>query len=111
MQAELDIFSGRPNPRWNLTAAQAAELQEVVDALPMTTAAAPENANLGYRGFIVSDAADTSWRIVAYDGYVVVTQGDRRETRKDDSRTTERWLLQSGGSAIESSVRQRVPIR
>ena len=51
VQIELDAFSGRPNPRWALDDAQAAELLALLADLP---AATPRpRAALGYRGFLV----------------------------------------------------------
>lgn len=56
---ELDIFSGRPNPRWTLSPKEAQHLAERVRAepsqlLPLDS----ETGGLGYRGFIIS-AQDT----------------------------------------------------
>lgn len=110
MEVELDIFSGRPNPHWNLTTAQQTELQTALAALPVTGSAVPENDGLGYRGFRVSDPANTGRCIVAYAGYVTVSQGGWNEARKDEARTIERWLLDSGAPYLDSTLRQRVPL-
>lgn len=53
-EVELDVFSGRPNPRWVLTPGEAAEFSQRV--LNGTTPAVPvdvSEGNLGYRGFII----------------------------------------------------------
>ena len=54
---EMDIFSGRPNPVWTLTADEGAALARLVAHLP--PAAAPAQVDLGYRGFVVSGDSAT----------------------------------------------------
>lgn len=52
MRVELDIFSGRPNPEWELRKNDVAVLQSIIDhASPSPRTA--ERPGLGYRGFIV----------------------------------------------------------
>ena len=53
MEIELDAFSGRPNPRWELTGAQAAEFLARLRALRPTQGRDFVVEDLGYRGFIV----------------------------------------------------------
>jgi len=108
MQVELDIFSGRPNPRWNLNPAQQAAFQAALDALPISGTAAPENDGLGYRGFLVTDPANPGRRIRAYAGCVTLSDGSRIEVRKDEAKTIEHWLLDSGAPYLDSAVRQRI---
>lgn len=54
LTVELDIFSGRPNPRWTLSEAEEKELVNYILANPASIL--PDTlgqAQLGYRGFIV----------------------------------------------------------
>ena len=47
----LNIFSGRPNPRWFLEESAAVELRDRIYREPTLTSAAPPNlGELGYRG-------------------------------------------------------------
>ena len=60
-EVELDIFSGRPNPRWTLTATEEAELltrllDRSVPIAPMTIT----DGKLGYRGFLVRATGSTA---------------------------------------------------
>ncbi|WP_147441883.1 hypothetical protein [Corallococcus exercitus] len=56
---ELDIFSGRPNPRWALTEREARQLTERIRADPsLLLPLDADTGGLGYRGFIVR-AEDT----------------------------------------------------
>ena len=50
-QVELDVFSGRPNPTWPLTAEESHDLLARVGRL--SAGGGPVPAGLGYRGFIV----------------------------------------------------------
>jgi hypothetical protein len=61
LQVELDIFSGRPNPRWTLTPREERELIERVKAdpslmVPVTTPV----GGLGYRGYIIERVKEGS---------------------------------------------------
>jgi hypothetical protein len=83
---ELDIFSGRTNPRWRLDAKIASRLNELHHSLPQTTESPPEPPGLGYRGFIyVLD--EITWR--AWKGFIVGS--DRALV--DTARVIERLLL------------------
>jgi hypothetical protein len=49
LQIELDAFSGLPNPRWELSEAQAAEFLTQLRALRPAQDRAGTNDGLGYR--------------------------------------------------------------
>lgn len=111
MQIELDAFSGRPNPRWNLSGEQQAEFLKRLHALKTSPSASSTANGLGYRGFLVrqngkSDDAFDEMRI--YRGTVVVLRGDHSETLADSGRELERWLLASAQGHVEDSVLQYV---
>jgi hypothetical protein len=59
-EIELDIFSGRPNPRWTLDAAESKEfLTRLLDrTVPMAPITSREG--LGYRGFICTATGNTA---------------------------------------------------
>jgi len=50
-RVELDVFSGRPNPTWPLTAEESQDLLARIGQL--SPGGGPVPAGLGYRGFIV----------------------------------------------------------
>lgn len=68
MLVELDIFSGRPNPRWELDEPVAQEVRELQHRLKVATDRPPEPPGLGYRGFVY-DLDESTWR--ALKGFVV----------------------------------------
>ncbi|SHE67960.1 hypothetical protein [Streptoalloteichus hindustanus] len=53
MRVELDAFSGRPNPVWEATAPESAELLSLLRRL-RTSADPVEPPGLGYRGFLLA---------------------------------------------------------
>jgi hypothetical protein len=101
VQVEIDIYSGRPNPNWELPAEAAAGLMARIAALP---AAAPWTApdQLGYRGTIVRSPSNRLFhRIDVYRGLVKVELVDKSiKWHRDEHRTIEEWLLQ-GAPASE----------
>lgn len=53
-QIELDVFSGRPNPRWNLSSKEQNELLDrVIANKSLISPVSMVESKLGYRGFIV----------------------------------------------------------
>lgn len=53
MTVEIDVFSGRPNPRWTLTQQQTTHVEQLLRDLPSTSG--PAASGLGFRGFILSE--------------------------------------------------------
>jgi hypothetical protein len=51
VDVELDIFSGRENPRWRLPSDQAWRLHDLQSDLRVIARSRPELPGLGYRGF------------------------------------------------------------
>ena len=100
MLVELDVFSGKPNPRWELDEPSTRELWLLQRRLQPSGGEYPEPAALGYRGFLYSDTTD---RIRAYRGYVRTA----RAVLADPSFSIERYLLDH--LPVEfSSLRERI---
>lgn len=100
----LDVFSGLPNPRWRVSGEAAAELARRLAALPAATPArVAEPPGLGYRGFLVADAAGGE-ALRLYRGAVA----GGGEARPDPGRELERWLLESAGAEVAPAVREVV---
>jgi hypothetical protein len=87
MLVELDIFSGRPNPRWELDEQTYKELLRLQSRLKPARQAAPEPPGLGYRGF---QYADEGGPVRAYHGFVVTSGG----VFEDSLFTIELYLLE-----------------
>lgn len=86
MLVELDAFSGRPNPRWELDERSSQQLQRLQSRLTGTSAAPPEAPGLGYRGFLYSAAGG---QVRAYRGFVRTP----REVLADPTFSIEKFLL------------------
>jgi hypothetical protein len=111
LQIELDAFSGRPNPRWELTGTQAAEFLTLLRALRPAHGSHSMADGLGYRGFIVSanDGPVGGYDdIRLYRGTVLARRGGRTETFSDPERVLERWLLGSARGHVAESVLQYI---
>jgi hypothetical protein len=83
---ELDAFSGRPNPRWELDEPSSQQLRQLQGRLTSTLESVPEPPGLGYRGFLY---ADGSGQVRAYRGFVK-TPG---RTLADPTFSIEKFLL------------------
>lgn len=101
-RVEVDLYSGRPNPAWHLTAAETQSLVERCDALPSlpkTVAGAHSAEGLGYRGLKLDVLrGDRIQTLSVGDGKVVVVVPSSRQRHqfRDPERQLERWLLQTG---------------
>jgi len=86
MLIELDMFSGRPNPRWSVDDRTEKELIETHHRLERTPAPTAEPPGLGYRGFRYA-LEGSDWR--AWNGIVT----GPASTLMDPGRSVERLLL------------------
>lgn len=96
MDVEIDLFSGRPNPRVHLEPRAADEFMIRLDALRPSTGPARPREGLGYRGLHITPALPESpvADVVVSGGVVLVRRQDGRELMLDDPRRDlERWLI------------------
>lgn len=91
VRVTLGIYSGRADPAWTLTDAEAVALEATLAALP-TVAGVPPEGGLGYHGFTVERPGGT---LVAYRGVLAPPGQGRRALLSDPTRTVERLLLES----------------
>ncbi|HYO42695.1 MAG TPA: hypothetical protein VES19_05795 [Candidatus Limnocylindrales bacterium] len=97
----LGIYSGRPDPSWDLTAAEAAAVVGIIDRLPTATGTPPQGG-LGYHGFtlVIRRAGQPDTTLVAYRGAVAPPGVGPRPHLADPGRTLERSLLDAGRSTL-----------
>jgi hypothetical protein len=82
---EMDVFSGRPNPTWDLAGSQLLELQEALQGLPPINDPLAEGG-LGYRGFVLLNPdrlAGLPPQIRICGGIVTMTDGQARSFYQD----------------------------
>lgn len=109
VRVELDIFSGRPNPTWELSQEQGRELRERIARLPrVQDGAFPEP--LGYRGITAAlpGADGGEERIRLFGGAVRVETSGATWFLNDADRQLERWLAETGAPHLEPGVYQSV---
>lgn len=97
----LGLYSGRPDPSWQITPAQAAALLRDADAAPARPPAPAQGDRLGYRGvrLVVTGAAGAE--LAAYNGVLSVTRNGTATVHNDPGRALERRLLETGVATIE----------
>ena len=83
-QVELDLFSGRPNPAWQLDESRTRQLQQLVASLSPASTGPPDPPGLGYRGFRIR-VGDRLYRV--WDGHVPI-----HEVTNDEHVVT--WLFE-----------------
>jgi len=95
VEVVLDIFSGRPNPSWNLSDKQVRELKERLVGL-LVTDRPSQPLGLGYRGVVVMNHAKDPKlpdQIRAYDSVLTVNEAGRQTAYYKDVNRVEDWLL------------------
>ncbi len=106
MDVVVDLYSGRPNPRFRLEPTAAAELMHLLDALPPSSGRTTVREGLGYRGLRIDAHATESpvAEIVVSDGLVLVRDRDGAERPLEDPhRGLERWLIETGAVSLDPS--------
>lgn len=112
LNVSMNVFSGRPNPAWALSSAQAGTFDAMFRALsnvdPASLPAAGADARLGYRGLLLTRAGAASaelGQISVYGGAVLYRdEAGAARYKADDGRTLERWLVTSGRAHLEQQV-------
>ena len=100
-EVEVDIYSGLPNPRFVLGAAQAAELERRIAALPPPLANTGPRTGLGYRGVLVRDTGPFVDLVISA-GTVTMRDRSGHVTQKSDPRRElERWLIEAGAGHLQ----------
>jgi hypothetical protein len=79
VEVELDIFSGRPNPRWSLSGRRVTELEERLTGLESVEAGEPRG--LGYRGLVIR--SNSGVEIRAFNSVITVTQAHGKSSFGD----------------------------
>lgn len=94
----VDVFSGRPNPAWDLDAAAAAAIVAAWQHLG-ATGPAEYPGHLGYRG-VSADFAD-GLRLVVTGGVAMASEGT---ARADTGRALERMLIETGRGRLDAAT-------
>ena len=106
----LHIYSGRPDPSWELSDEQAAELAERIYSIENATLLKPPGVvgNLGYSGFSISAVREKYLEpsIYIHKGVVDLARFDMN--RISDNPDLEEWLLSTAENSISDEAREHV---
>ncbi len=111
MNVEVDVFSGRSNPSWNLTAHEAKEFVDLFQVLPEYQGEGSVRDGLGYRGLIVTQLGDRMGKyneIVISYGIVVARGNEESKQFIDQNRRLEKWLFQTGREKLDEELYQPI---
>ncbi|ERN41915.1 hypothetical protein KR51_00014490 [Rubidibacter lacunae KORDI 51-2] len=101
IEVEIDLFSGRDNPRW---AVDADTLNDYLSQLRECAPSGAEPPALGYRGLILHMPADAGGETRVFRGVV----SNDLQCHLDDNGVLERWLLETAASTVDSELLREV---
>ncbi len=106
-QITLDIFSGRPNPTWELNEEQITNLKEKLYSLNERSLLKTPSIfyGLGYRGFIIRSIGDADLPSEILVAANVIDFGRRRESFIDQENNLENWLLDTAGFFLDDETK------
>ena len=111
MRVEADVFSGVPNPCWDLTESEIRRLVGMLQNLPEKETRVLETVGLGYRGYYVSGAKamDRPFsKLHVYRGTIEVTYPDTIIQLSDKDRKIEYWLLGTGEKHLSGDLFDKI---
>ncbi len=100
----VQVFSGRPDPEWPLSARQEADLQHAWSRLEVKHARPPSPPALGYRGTTMRCPSGDEWH--AFRGIVTHIADGWVQWRADEGRQFEKALL---ATAPSGAVPEHIP--
>jgi hypothetical protein len=101
----LDIFSGRPNPTWELSAIETLTITTMLDSLVAGDKQVDPPQNLGYRRFIVN-LPDRS--VEVYGGFVREKSSRGLLYFTDTDQQVERWLYATAKPHLDPNLYQQL---
>jgi hypothetical protein len=105
MRAQMDVFSGRPNPSWDLSPQEADQTRAILARLPERQPVIRSD-NLGYRGVILQGDAirDLGYTRISVGGGVAVAEGSQGTRYFSDSdRSLERQVFTTARGRIDAT--------
>jgi hypothetical protein len=107
LSVEADLFSGRPNPTWQLAPNDIQALQDDLAPLPLRAIPATTFDGLGYRGFIVrmiDDPQRDTLKIHVYHNIVRIERGGTTTVYEDVTQKVEHLLMQSASHNVPPDI-------
>jgi|GEM_PF-920304 hypothetical protein len=107
LSVEADLFSGRPNPTWQLAPNDIQALQDDLAPLPLRAIPATTFDGLGYRGFIVrmiGDPQRDTLTIRVYHDIVRIEHSGTTTVYEDVTQKVEHLLMQSARHNVPPDI-------
>ncbi|MEG4236606.1 hypothetical protein QUA27_03435 [Microcoleus sp. Pol14C6] len=111
MQVEVDMFSGRLNPQWELTVQESQQFTQRLQSLSTHQGEGSVNEGLGYRGLIVRESGEEvegEREIVISNGLIVAISKGKSQQLTDKNRTLEKWLIQTGEGRLDGELYHQI---
>ena len=96
--AGASVFSGRPDPVWDLQPALGAKLEKIWRSLKPAEIELPPSPGLGYRGCFLRGPRGREW--FAFGGVVTLRSANRCESRRDPLKKFEQTLLATAPAGL-----------
>ena len=108
VHVEVDLYSGRENPSWDLRETEAEEFRTRLATLSLDTDGRPAgHEGLGYRGLrITVDSSEGMQRIAVAAGVLTIETASEHLVMRDQDRALERWLLRTGKEHLGADLLQ-----
>lgn len=99
----LGLYSGLPDPSWELSDVQSTTLTAILESLPIAAGAAP-SGGLGYHGFWIERQTPEGMPrlLVAFEGTVTDPASSHLSYLVDPERVVEHFLLESGRDQLSA---------
>ena len=99
----LGLYSGRPDPSWELSEEESAALTALLESLPRVDGSAP-SGGLGYHGFTIERLTPEGMPrlLLAFEGTVSDPASSYLSYLDDPDRSVERLLLESGREQLSA---------
>jgi hypothetical protein len=96
--AGASVFSGRPDPVWEVKPALGVRLERIWCGLESAETEPPPLPSLGYRGCFLKGPRGQEW--FAFAGVVMLRSPRRPDSRRDPAKKFERALLASAPAGL-----------
>lgn len=96
--AKAFLFSGRPDPTWEIEQSVTVELEKIWSCLGAMQDEPPRVPGLGYRGCLIRCENGTEWFV--YKSFVRLNRPGESESRQDGSMKFERLVISSAPEGL-----------
>ena len=106
----LEVFSGLPNPSWELTESETDELRARLQAIQSRSFSKPPglSGRLGYRGFSIEAVGERGLDATMYAHGGIVDVGQFDLTLRADNTEFESFLLATAGNAVSGELKEYI---